>query len=97
VRSSKYDRDWTALLDNQATPLLRANYLFQAVQIPIGTHELRFSYRPSLKTLKVSVSTRIALILMLVCGIFTARLKREKHMEESAKHMEKSAKHMEPA
>jgi hypothetical protein len=79
VRATKYDPNWTAVLDNQPTPLLRANYLFQAVQVPIGTHEIAFSYRPSLKALKVSVSTRIALILMLI--VWGVRLRAKPALE----------------
>jgi hypothetical protein len=81
VRSTKYDPDWIAILDNQPLPLLRANYLFQAVQVPAGSHEIELSYRPSLKTLKVSVSARIALILLLVIWGLKEKFWGAKHME----------------
>jgi len=71
VRSTKYDPNWMAVLDHQPIPLLRANFLFQAIQVPEGSHEIALSYRPSLKALKVSVATRIALILLLFGWIFT--------------------------
>ena len=81
VRSTKYDPNWMAVLDNQPIPLLRANYLFQAVQVPGGSHEIALSYRPSLKALKVSVTTRIALILMLVIWGLKEKFWGAKHME----------------
>lgn len=37
---------WIVQIDGQETPLLRANYLFQAVQIPAGIHQVDFIYQP---------------------------------------------------
>ncbi|MDW8309061.1 MAG: hypothetical protein RMK20_06780, partial [Verrucomicrobiales bacterium] len=35
---------WRARLDGQATPLLRANYAFQAVEVPPGAHRVELRY-----------------------------------------------------
>jgi hypothetical protein len=37
---------WSVTVDGRATPLLRANYLFRAVALPGGAHEVRFAFRP---------------------------------------------------
>jgi Bacterial membrane protein YfhO len=37
---------WTATVDGVATPILRADYLFRAVALTPGAHEVRFAYRP---------------------------------------------------
>jgi hypothetical protein len=37
---------WVASIDGQKTSIYRANYLFRAVQIPIGSHQIAFVYRP---------------------------------------------------
>jgi uncharacterized membrane protein YfhO len=37
---------WRALVDGRSTPVLRADYLFKALAIPAGTHEIVLSYRP---------------------------------------------------
>ena len=42
--AEKFDPDWEALVDERPVPVLRCDYLFQAVHIPAGVHtvELRF-------------------------------------------------------
>jgi len=37
---------WQAQLDGQPAALLRANYLFQAVYVPAGSHTVVLVYRP---------------------------------------------------
>jgi hypothetical protein len=37
---------WQAELDGQQVDILKANVLFRAVQVPAGTHKIRFSFHP---------------------------------------------------
>jgi hypothetical protein len=37
---------WTAEVDGTPTPLYRANLSVRAIQLPQGTHDVRFSYDP---------------------------------------------------
>lgn len=37
---------WTATIDGEPAPILKANVLFRAVQVPAGNHVLRFSFKP---------------------------------------------------
>lgn len=37
---------WQAEVDGVATQILKANVLFRAVQIPVGSHKIKFSFRP---------------------------------------------------
>jgi hypothetical protein len=37
---------WKAELDGQEVEILKANVLFRAVQVPAGTHRVRFSFHP---------------------------------------------------
>jgi len=37
---------WKAELDGQQVEILKANVLFRAVQVPAGTHKIRFSFHP---------------------------------------------------
>ncbi|WP_210493883.1 hypothetical protein [Microvirga antarctica] len=37
---------WFASLDGQSTPLLRANVIFRAVQVPAGRHRVTLTFRP---------------------------------------------------
>jgi hypothetical protein len=46
VLSEVWYPGWEARLDNKEISILRANYLFRAVRIPNGDHELSFIYKP---------------------------------------------------
>jgi hypothetical protein len=47
VIAQSYYPCWRAYADDHPAPLLRANYAFQAVQVPAGTHRLRLTYEDS--------------------------------------------------
>ncbi|MBI1817907.1 MAG: YfhO family protein [Deltaproteobacteria bacterium] len=38
---------WAATVDGRPEPLQRANYLFRAVSVPRGSHEVRFEFHPA--------------------------------------------------
>jgi hypothetical protein len=38
---------WQAWLGDRPVPVLRADYLFRAVRVPPGAHEIRFEFRPA--------------------------------------------------
>jgi hypothetical protein len=42
--SQAYYHNWRARVDGNAVPLWRANYAFQAVEVPAGRHELTLTY-----------------------------------------------------
>ena len=46
LRSSVWYPGWNAYIDGKKTTLHRGNYLFQAVHVPAGNHEVVFIYRP---------------------------------------------------
>lgn len=45
--ADKFDPDWRAWVDGRPVPVLRADYLLQAVPVPAGAHRVRLAYRPS--------------------------------------------------
>jgi hypothetical protein len=61
VLSDLWYPGWVAKLDDEATPLYRADYLFRAVWVPAGVHEVAFSYQP--------LSFRLGWILCLLSWI----------------------------
>ena len=66
VRASRFDPRWVARLDGTEVPLLRANYLFQAVAIPAGEHRLELSFEPSTVGTWIAVSGRLLLLGLTV-------------------------------
>jgi Bacterial membrane protein YfhO len=44
VIAQSYYHDWRAYVDDRPATLLRANYAFQAVQVPAGTHKIHLIY-----------------------------------------------------
>ncbi len=52
---------WKATVDGTDTRIMHANYLFRAVRVPAGTHEIVFVYKP--------LSVRLGLILFGI-GLF---------------------------
>jgi hypothetical protein len=56
---------WRATVDDNDTPVLRANYLFRAVAVPAGTHTVRMIFDPW--SFKVGVGMTVLGILG-VCG-----------------------------
>ncbi|MEI7729627.1 MAG: YfhO family protein [Verrucomicrobiota bacterium] len=56
---------WKAYLDGKTTPLLCANYAFQAIQIPIGKHQIQLRY----VDIWFHVGFAISLITLALVGV----------------------------
>jgi len=46
VLTDPYYPGWRAFVDGVETPILRADYLFRAIALPPGSHEVRFVFVP---------------------------------------------------
>lgn len=46
VLADNYYDGWTATIDGESVPILRANHTFRAVAIPGGEHTIRFRFEP---------------------------------------------------
>ncbi len=49
--ADKYDPDWKAQVDGVSAEVLRADFIFQAVYVPAGVHEVELKYSPDNKLL----------------------------------------------
>jgi uncharacterized membrane protein YfhO len=55
---------WRAFVDDQPVPLLRANYAFQALEVPAGKHRVRLAYLDRAFRMGVGVSA----VALVICG-----------------------------
>lgn len=46
IFSESYDRDWQAKINNFVVPIYRANYVYQAIQVPLGKNSIELIYKP---------------------------------------------------
>jgi hypothetical protein len=72
---------WRAEVGGQEVPIERANYLFRAVFVPEGQHEVVFTYAPrSLETgLLISVAT-LVVVMAALAGLAVRRGRRSRPM-----------------
>ncbi len=74
VLSEVYAPGWRAFVDGQEVPVVRANYLFRALPIPSGAHQIRMIYDP----LSYKVGAIISgLTLLITFGIFAWAVQRK--------------------
>ena len=81
-----YYPGWTASVDGETTEVLRANYLFQAVRVPAGTHTvlLRYTSQPLKQGIILSM---IGLILFTLALLTIVRNKpRARAIHETLPH-----------
>ncbi|GAK57009.1 hypothetical protein U27_03973 [Candidatus Vecturithrix granuli] len=73
VLSEKYYPGWKAFVDGKQTDIYKANYTFQAIYAPKGSHEIIFTFQPTqFQTgLWITVLTGIGL-----CGFFIYEKRR---------------------
>ena len=72
---------WQATLDGQPVSILRANYAFSAVPVPIGRHELVLEYRPASLT---AGGIMTALALLVVVGVLATQRRSTQRAAQTA-------------
>jgi uncharacterized membrane protein YfhO len=64
-----YKEGWKAYIDGKETPLLRANYILRAVEVPAGEHTIELRCEPdTLKTFNIINLIGSILIIVFVLG-----------------------------
>lgn len=63
-----YPKGWHATIDGQEVPILRADYLLRALEVPAGKHviEFRFEPKPYVVGNKVSMASGFVLLLLVL-------------------------------
>ena len=62
-----YDKGWKAYIDGKEVPHFRADYLFRALVIPAGQHEVSFKFEPDTYYQGEKISLAASILLLLVC------------------------------
>jgi uncharacterized membrane protein YfhO len=73
VLGQAYYHNWEASVDGVAAPLWRANYAFQAVEVPAGKHRILLEYKD--KALRLGGAISLAAVLVCACGWLAGRRK----------------------
>lgn len=73
--SDNYYPGWKAYVDSEETKILRANYTFRAIKVPVGRHLVEFKYQP--ESFIYGLWFAGVGVLMLILGVlFRKRLSR---------------------
>lgn len=60
-----YDKGWKAYVDGEELPILRANYVLRALQLPGGNHQVEFKFEPRSYHLGETISLIGSIVLIL--------------------------------
>jgi hypothetical protein len=72
VVAQTYYHNWRVYVDDQPTHLLRANYAFQAFQVPAGRHHVRLAY----EDLAFQFGAAVSICIAVNCFIFLHLLRK---------------------
>ncbi|MFC3200171.1 YfhO family protein [Parapedobacter deserti] len=64
-----YDKGWKAYVDGEEQPILRANYLLRAMQLPGGNHKVEFKFEPRSYHLGETISLIASILLVIGSGV----------------------------
>jgi hypothetical protein len=69
VIPTNWDAGWSARIDGEAVPVVRANYTFQAVPVPAGRRRLVLTYRPRGLVVGAVISASSIVLAVIVVSV----------------------------
>jgi len=81
-----YAEGWKATIDGKESPILRANYVLRALEVPKGKHEIVFSFQPTSFSVgnKISLFSSIAILLLLGFTSFKSLTQKKENESPAA-------------
>jgi uncharacterized membrane protein YfhO len=67
VVAETFYHNWHAFIDDQEVPLFRANYGFDAIQVPEGMHDIQLVYRDRAFEIGFALSAVSCLVCLAGC------------------------------
>jgi hypothetical protein len=73
-----YPDGWSAKIDGKEVPILRANYVLRALEIPAGKHAIEFVFAPNAYVIGDKITMASSwLVLLILLGTIGLGLKKE--------------------
>ena len=69
VMAENFHSNWKAFVDGVESQIYRANYIWQAVHVPAGRHEVEFRYRSPTVVISRWMSLLSAIIIAAICAV----------------------------
>lgn len=74
-----YPKGWSATIDGNEVPILRADYVLRALHVPAGKHTIEFIFKPAAYTVGNKITSASSwLLLIVVFGCVGWTLKQER-------------------